>query len=148
MKSLRVPLLWLLALSVAHAQTTTISALPAGSALGGTEALPMDQTGCAVPATCKTTPDALDTFILGLGIPLSALPAQASSTVLGNYSGSSASPLALNPLAVANMMAAQISVDVVATTAITLSGAQTIDGISIGSGQTVPTVSAPPLVAR
>lgn len=52
-------LLALLACAPLYAQTSTISALPAGSTILGPEALPMDQTGCAVPATCKTTPSAL-----------------------------------------------------------------------------------------
>jgi hypothetical protein len=47
----------------AFAQTSTITALPAGGALTGTEPIPMDQVGCATPATCKTTPAAINTYI-------------------------------------------------------------------------------------
>lgn len=69
--------------------------------------------------------------------PLSSMPSVATSTIVGNNSGSTGAPSALNPLAAANLMAAQISVDVVASANITLSGPQTIDSISVGSGQTV-----------
>lgn len=59
--------LLLLSVGVAHAQTTTtITALPAGSTIVGTEPIPMDQTGCGSGAgTCKTTPNALLAYISG-----------------------------------------------------------------------------------
>ena len=54
----------LLAAGVAHAQTT-ITALPAGGALTGTEPIPMDQVGScsATGGTCKTTPAAILAYI-------------------------------------------------------------------------------------
>lgn len=48
-----------LGVSYLQAADVAISALPAGSALGGTEAIPMVQGA----ATKKTTPDAIDTYI-------------------------------------------------------------------------------------
>lgn len=50
-------------LGVCLAQTT-ITALPAGSAIVGTESIPMDQTGscAATGGTCKTTPAAILTY--------------------------------------------------------------------------------------
>jgi Chaperone of endosialidase len=64
MKYLRWLIAALLFASVAHAQTT-ITGLPTGSALTGTEYLPMDQSGfCAgTGGTCKTTPAAFLTYI-------------------------------------------------------------------------------------
>lgn len=70
-------------------------------------------------------------------LPLTSLPTQVTSTVLGNVSGSTATPIAVNPLALANMQSAVISAYVASTANITLSGTQTIDGQSIGAGQTV-----------
>lgn len=137
---------------VVLAQTTTISALGAGNAIAGTESIPMDQTGCATGSnapTCKTTPAALLTYVdanavipLSTGVsgnlPTGNLPSVASSTILGNYSGSTGTAAAINPLAVANMLSVVMSVDVVSTTNIaTLSGTASIDGISLVAGQAV-----------
>lgn len=110
-------------LSQAHAQTYNYFA--PGGALSCT-------------GQCKTQTVHLDSgaFIAG-NMALANLPSINSSTVLGNYSGSTGSPTALNPLALANMQAAVISALVVASSAITLSGTQTIDGVSVGGGQTV-----------
>lgn len=70
-------------------------------------------------------------------LPLTSLPTQVTSTVLGNVSGSTATPTAVNPLALANMQSAVISAYVVSTANITLSGTQTVDGQTVGAGQTV-----------
>lgn len=71
------------------------------------------------------------------GLPYSALPTQATNTILCNSSGSTAVPSACNPLAIANMMSAVIAASVIASSNITLSGIQTVDGISVGGGQVV-----------
>jgi hypothetical protein len=57
----------LLSCTVAYGQsTTTITALPAGNTIAGTEPIAMDQTGCGSGAgTCKTTPQALLAYISG-----------------------------------------------------------------------------------
>lgn len=70
-------------------------------------------------------------------ITLANLPTIANNTALANISGSTATPTAVNPLGLANMQAAVISAFAVSTTNITLSGLQTIDGQSVGTGQTV-----------
>lgn len=71
--------------------------------------------------------------------PLSSMPSVATSTVVGNYSGSTAAPSALNPLAIANMQSAVISVDVAsfAGNLSSLSGLLTIDGGTVVAGQSV-----------
>lgn len=141
-------LIALLVSANAFGQSTTISALPAGGALTGSESIPMDQTACASPATCKTTPAAVVTYVNGHAtiplatgvtgnLPLANMASIATSTVVGNASGSTGTPTALNPLAVANMQSAMISVDFVATSALTLSGVQTVDGVSVANGQFV-----------
>lgn len=71
------------------------------------------------------------------GLPYSALPTQVTNTILCNSSGSTAVPSACNPLAIANMMSAVIAASVIASSNITLSGIQTVDGISVGGGQVV-----------
>ncbi len=148
-----------------HAADTKISALPTGAALSGAEQIPAVQSAATVattPAAIKTyvqgtvtgtgntvlatspalTSPSLDTpsdinLTNATALPYSAMPTQATSTVLGNASGSTAVPSALNPLAVANMMSAVLSVDTVTIANITLSGTQTVDGVALAIGQFV-----------
>jgi hypothetical protein len=67
----------------------------------------------------------------------SGAPSIASPSVVGNASGTTQAGYALNPLAVANMMSAVVSADVVATANVTLSGTQTIDSVAVAAGQVV-----------
>lgn len=91
---------------------------------------------CTSPCTSQNVNLSSGASILG-NLPLTNLASIANNTIVANASGSAASGSATNPLAIAIMMSAVLAVDVVATTNITLSGAQTIDGVSVGSGQTV-----------
>jgi hypothetical protein len=80
----RFALLALIFSTLAHAQTT-ITALPAGSTIAGTEAIPMDQSGCGSGAgTCKTTPAAVATYVLAgnaaTATALASSPAQCSGS--------------------------------------------------------------------
>jgi len=67
----------------------------------------------------------------------SKLANTSTNTVKCNYTGSTGSPQDCNPLAVANMLAAVVAVDVVAFSNISLSGAATIDGITVSNNQIV-----------
>ena len=60
-------LLALFVVPFALAQTSTITALPTGNALGGTEPIAMDQSGCGSGAgTCKTNPAVIATYVQSL----------------------------------------------------------------------------------
>jgi hypothetical protein len=75
-------------------------------------------------------------FIAG-NLPFANLQTMPNNSAYANVSGSVGTGAAINPLALANMLSAVLAVDAATTGNITLSGAQTIDGQSIGSGQTV-----------
>lgn len=134
----------------AHAADVKISALPAGSALAGTEAVPAVQSG----ATVQTSPSAIGTYLNSASgtltnktisgssntlsaIGLSSLASQSNNTVLGNISGSSAAPSALNPGQIQNMVGTVLSAVVATTANITLSGLQAIDGWTTLAGDVV-----------
>ena len=109
----------------ARAQNPVYPYFAPGGALGGS-------------ATSQTINlGAGSSYVLGnLNLSLNG-PSIATSTILGNYSGSTGTPQVLNPLAVANMLSAVIAVDVVANSNITLSGAATIDGVVLANGNFV-----------
>lgn len=69
--------------------------------------------------------------------PIASMPSVATSTVVGNFSGSTGAPTALQPVALISMQNAVIAVDVIATSNLTLSGSQTIDGFVVGAGNFV-----------
>jgi hypothetical protein len=68
-------------------------------------------------------------------LPYGNFPTQANGSILGNNSGSTSTPTALNPLAVANVLQAVIAARAVSTSNITLSGGQTVDGVVLSTGQ-------------
>ncbi len=75
---------------------------------------------------------------LGNGVvSLTKLANLPADTVNCNPSNSSAIPAACNPLAVANLITAPLVVNYVATVNITLSGSQTVDGVTVPNGSTV-----------
>lgn len=65
------------------------------------------------------------------------VPQTAAYSIVGNQTATPGLQASLNPLSAANLMSAVIAVDVVATSNITLSGPQTIDGIALVAGNTV-----------
>jgi hypothetical protein len=74
----------------AHAADIAISALPAGTALGGTEVAPFVQGG----VTKQVTATQIKTFA-NTAIPLSSLATQSANTLLGNATSGAAVPSAL-----------------------------------------------------
>src|ERR1700757_1449568 len=102
MKRLLLYLALLVSASTAFAQTTTITALPAGSTLLGTETIPMDQTGCGSGAgTCKTTPAAINTYVQAQTTPITGLPAatavNGANDLLPMYSNADAQTEKVHP---------------------------------------------------
>lgn len=79
------------------------------------------------------TPSAIN-LVNATGLTYAGLPAQATSTTLCNVSGSTGAPSACNPAQMTVMMRAQLVVDFICITNITLSGIQTCDGATTGNG--------------
>jgi len=117
--------------SVLAALTVTLGALgqpiynsfAPGGALSGTN-------------TSQTVNLSTGVFIQG-NLPLSNLATIPAASILSNTSGSSATPQANNPLAIANLQQAVISVALTSTANVTLSGVQTLDGVSTVVGSVV-----------
>ena len=136
-----------LALSVtAHAQTK-ISALPAASTpLGGTEIVPCVQS--ATTAKCQVSDiftaggdlsgtNVVQTIVAGQ-VSNSKLATVPAYSVKGNNSASTAAPSDISALVVNEMIGTTMAVEAVGTANIaTLSGTQTVDGVSVGNGQIV-----------
>lgn len=77
--------------SLSYGADVAISALPAGGALGGTEAIPAVQTG----ATVKTTPNAISTYLQATTQTLTNKTISGASNTLSNIANSSLSNSAI-----------------------------------------------------
>lgn len=116
---------FLLATLCRHASAQVFNVFQPGCALGGTwnsQSVSFANSGC----------------FLG-NLPAANQQSIASPTFIGNDSGATGAGGPLNPLAASTMMSAVLSVDVTAglSTNLTLSGIQTIDGVSGFAGEFV-----------
>ena len=132
-----------------NSSVTPVTSIVAGtnitiSPVSGTGAVTVNATGGGSgTVTGVTSPNSTITVTNGTGPTVSLdQPAQAANTIAGNNTGSAttAGPIALTPLQTANLLGAQLAVQVICDnpcSATIPSGTGTFDGISLTTGQTV-----------
>jgi hypothetical protein len=91
---------------------------------------------CVNPCNAQSVDLTASSFING-PLPFSKLATLNSYSIAGNASNATGSISSLNPLSVANLMSGVISVNLVESSNITLSGLQTIDGVAGTAGFTI-----------